>query len=95
MYWILREFSVPILQYCPFQIMSLQNLSLSESQEFELPRLMDMSLAEIQAAPYLSLNLFTIYVLSKLAASQSMGLLASASKNAKSAHPVQKVSCLA
>ena len=55
------------------------------TRDLDLRELMDMSVQEITAKDYHAMNVVTAYVLSRLAASQSMGLIGAGFKNPKAA----------
>ena len=55
------------------------------TDDIDLCELMRCSEDEISAKNYILYNVFAIYILSKLAASQSMGLIGSGFKNPKAA----------
>ena len=55
------------------------------TDDLDLCKLMQYSEDEISAKNYRSLNVFAVYILSQLGASQSMGLIRSEFKNTKAA----------
>ena len=54
-------------------------------RDLDLRELMDMSIQEISAKDYHAMNVVTAYVLSRLAASQSMGIIGAGFKSPKHA----------